>query len=481
MRHLSGADAAFFCLERPGAPMESHAVVVLDPGTDSELGFADIEATFAARLHRLPALRQRLRRVPFDLDHPFLEDCPDFLLDDHLHHVALPMPGDAVALSRFVSQVASRTLDPGRPLWEAWFAEGMPGGRKALVMKVHHALMDGVSGAAALSVFLDTEAAPPKLPAPPPWEPEAACSDLSLLGNAVWRSSVLPSFTELPELTGTFARALRYIGAAVGGDAGTDPARPFVAPDSQLGGPATPRRRVALLEASLDELREIRTGFGTTINDVVLAATSRALRHYFIAHDMIPEGPLVAAVPIAIRDDDEMHEINNRVSVLFVRLPVQIASIERQLEMIHEETRQAKELHRALGPRSLLEISQHLPPAVLRGGVEAYSLLTEGGTHHPLANLIVSNVPGPQIPFFMAGARVSGLFPLGPVLDGLSINLTVMGIGDRLNLGVITCRDVLADPATLAEGFASGIAALRRKIPQARAAKGAAAHGAASP
>lgn len=459
MERLAGLDAFFFYLETPTQHMHVMALAILDPAAmPGGWSFDRIREMFATRLPRLPRFRQRVRMVPFGLDHPVWEDDPDFDLDSHFHHVALPRPGTRRELESLVADVASRPLSRTTPLWEVWLVEGLDDGRVAMLTKVHHAVLDGVSGAAVLARLLDDR---PDVPAPAiePWAPKPAPWDLTLLARALWSSTNRLRLSDLPILADEVGRAVAGTVRTVlgSGVAMLPPALPFETPVLRFNRAISPRRAVSFSRSRLDDVKLVRRVFGATVNDVVLTACTRALRGYLERRRELPEAPLVAAVPVAVRDERDRDKIDNRVSTMFVRLPVQLADPLEQLAAVTADTARAKELHRAVGGETLRDIVQFAPAPVFQGMMQLYSRLRLADRHRPPVNLIISNIPGPPTALYAAGARVDAIHPLGPIMDGAGLNLSVLSNAGRIDFGAIACREAVPGLEEISEGFAAAV------------------------
>jgi WS/DGAT/MGAT family acyltransferase len=227
-------------------------------------------------------------------------------------------------------------------------------------------------------------------------------------------------------------------------------------------GAITPHRSVAFGKAALDDMRHIKSVFGTTVNDVVLAACTQTLRQYLIAHDDLPDVPLVCSVPVSVHGKTD-HEGTNQVSTMFVRLPVQIEDPVEQLRTINAETREAKEMQNAIGADLLQDFAQFIPPTLFNRAMLLYSNLNLADRHRPVHNLIVSNVPGPPIPLYTAGAQVVGVYPFGPLLEGAGLNLTVLSNMGHVDFGVIACRELVPDVWDIADGFAEAVLLLKKR------------------
>lgn len=464
MQRLSGLDASFLYMET--ASMHTHVVgtLVLDPSTSpAPYSYERVVDLIRRRLHLLEPFRRRLVPVPFGLSHPVWIEDPDFDIERHVHRTVARPPGSMHELAEVVGDVAGRPLDRSRPLWELWVVEGLEGGRLAMVTKVHHAAIDGVTGADLMAHLFDLEpdaADPP--PPEEPWQPEARPGDLALVTGAVRHNLGNPV---------RMARVLRRTAGSVAGvvraqrrsatDRRPQAALPFQAPRVRWSAAITPHRSVAFGKAALDDLKAVKSAFGTTVNDVVLAATTMTLRRYLAAHDDLPASPLVCSCPVSVHGTSD-RDGTNQVSTLFVRLPVHLDDPGAVLAAISADTKEAKVMQQAIGAETLQDIAQFVPPTVFNRAMRLYSAMNLADRHRPVVNLIVSNVPGPPIPLYAAGARVEGVFPFGPLLEGAGLNVTVLSNMGNVDFGVIACRELVPDVWDIADGFGEAVTELRK-------------------
>ncbi|MDQ6696248.1 MAG: wax ester/triacylglycerol synthase family O-acyltransferase [Actinomycetota bacterium] len=466
MRRLAGMDASFYYMETPSAHMHVVGTLVLDP-TDAPGGysFAKVRHLLESRLHLLEPFRRRLVPVPFDLDHPVWIEDPDFDLDDHLHRIGAPAPGTMHELAEIVGDIAGRPLDHNRPLWEMWVVENMSEGRIALVSKMHHCAMDGVTGADLMVHLFDLEieAADPESPAEP-WVPEPVPSDNELIADAL-RARVtdpLRSVRAIGRAGRSMAGAARSILPTIGrGGDGMQMARPFSAPRTPFNGAVSRHRAVAFGEAPFADLHLVKTAFGTTINDVVLAACAVTMRSWLADHGGVPDEPLVASIPVSVHAEDNT-EVTNQVAAMLVELPTHLDDPVEQLTAVHAATVDAKEMQSALGAGMLQDMAELMPGALFNRASRLYSSLRLADRHPPMHSLVISNIPGPPVPLYSAGARVLGVYPFGPLLEGAGINITVLSNMGTMNFGVIADRDTVPDVWDIADGFGQAISALRQ-------------------
>jgi diacylglycerol O-acyltransferase len=443
MQRLSGMDAAFLYLETPTTHMHVHAVMMLDPSTvPGGYSFEKIKAHLAARLPNLWEFRRRLAYVPFDLHRPVWFDDPDFDFDYHVRRIAVPSPGSPAQVADVVGDIAGRALDRSRPLWEFWVIEGVENGLVAVVARMHHATIDGVSGSSLLTVILDHEADPAeRSPTPNDRRPEHKPSDIELVQHAIMsrlrRPFPLTLALAMPNLVRAAAGITRVRRDASRPAGGT----PFNTPRTPWNAPLTPHRRVAFTSVSLDEVKSMKNAFACTVNDVVLATATGALRRYLQNLGALPDRPLLAACPVSVRNEETADiDSANKVSAMFVSLPTHLDDVDERVAHIRDATNGAKQEHHAVGARTLLELGELAGP---RSFGLASRLLGGLANWGPVPiNLVISNVPGPPFPLYLAGARLVSMLPLGPPIEGAGLNITVLSYTDRIDWGFIACREL---------------------------------------
>jgi WS/DGAT/MGAT family acyltransferase len=464
MKRLSGMDASFLYMETPSAHSHVVGTLVLDPSTAPEpYSFERVVDLLRQRIHLLEPFRRRLVPVPFNLSHPVWIEDPDFDLERHINRTVARQPGTMHELADIVGDIASRPLDRTRPLWELWVVEGLEHGQLAMVTKMHHAAIDGVTGADLMAHLFDLEPdAPPPPPPEQPWQPDEVPSDASLVAGALQHnvSNPLRMAKVLRRTARGVVDVVRQQREAAAEDR-PQPALPFTAPRVRWSAAITPHRVVAFGKATLDDMKVVKSTFGTTVNDVVLAATTMTLRRYLEKHDDLPDVPLVCSVPVSVHGKGQS-EGTNQVSTMFVRLPVQIEDPVETLKCINAETKEAKIMQSAIGADTLQDFAQFIPPTLFNRAMRLYSGLNLADRHRPVHNLIVSNVPGPPIPLYAAGAQVKGVFPFGPLLEGAGLNITVLSNMGHVDFGVIACRELVPDVWSIADGFGEAVLELRK-------------------
>jgi len=459
---LSGLDSAFLSLETPSTPMHLMGTFVLDASSGG-YSFARILRLVEERMPELAPFRRRLAAIPFGFDHPVWIDDPDFRIRSHVYRVGAPAPGSEQVLADLVAQIASQPLDRTRPLWELWVVEGLAEARVALVFKVHHAVADGVSAIQLLLQLLD--ASPEGAGAPGLLErvrSDPAPTSRALLTHALGR---------LPQRSARFARLLRDTARSlaaiarsllVGTAHGPRMPMPFSGPRTPWNGSTSPQRTVAFGSARLVDAKFVASVFRTTVNDVVLAACTQTLRDYLEAHGGAPDAPLVAAIPVSLRSPEEPKTYGNRISAFLVHLPVHLADPVDQLLAVSHDGAAAKRLHGQLGVSALGEWAEFGSAALLEGAARFYSARKLASRHAPLHNLVVSNVRGPAAPLYAAGARLTAAYPLGPLMEGAGMNITVLSYLDSVDFGVIACQRSVPHVSDIALGFGAAVAQLSK-------------------
>ena len=489
MKQLSSLDTQFLHVESATTTGHVGGVLILDPTTapTGELTLEDLRALYEARLHLAAPLHERLVEVPLNLGNPYWSHDPDFDLEYHLREVALPPPGSHEQLGEQVSRIHARPLDRSRPLWEAYLIQGLEGGLIALYAKVHHAAIDGISGAEILATILDVTVESRAVEPPTPdWQADDLPDRFTLaargLASSVVRSGKaltsvprsLPHLADLPgaknvpglrtvsDLTDS---AVSMVTRGAAGSQGDKKRRDLSVPRTPFNGPITAHRRFAYGSVPLDDVKQVKNAFGLTVNDVVMAMTTGALRRWLIDHDALPPIPLVAAVPVSIRADDDQGGLGNHISVMLARLPTHLVDPAKRLGAVAEAMVEAKAEFEAVPATILSDMSAAIPTALAGLASRAlFRLVTAPGLPF---NLFVSNVPGPQLPLYVAGARVRGIHPVSAVtnLTG-GLNITLFSYDGALDFGLIACREMVPDVWKLIDYLADELHELVKLAPE---------------
>ncbi len=462
MERLSGLDSAFLSFETPAMHLHVAIVAVVDPTTMAgPYDFDQLKGFVAGRLMRDPVYRRRIVEVPLKLNHPIWVEDPHFDLDYHIRRHTLPPPGGPRELADLAGRIVSVPLDRARPLWEFHVVEGLHDGNVALIGKMHHAAVDGVSGAELFVHLFDLTPGVPDEPPPPPDRAPTAeriPSSPELVGYALW--SQARRTLSLPALVGRTARTATQLvnrrrdpGAEVG-------ALPLTAPRTPWSAAITPDRRVAFARVRLSDVKVVKTAFGVKVNDVVLALVASGLRRYLLDHDALPADPLVAMCPVSVRSEAERDTPDNRVSSMFVHLRTDVADVGARLRGIAVATKGAKEDHNALDAKLLQNWAEHAAPATFALAARVYSRLNIADRHPPIYNLVVSNVPGPNFKLYLDGAELVATYPLGPISEGAGLNVTVLSYMDNVDFGFLAGAELIPDVWDLADDIEAAMAEL---------------------
>jgi diacylglycerol O-acyltransferase / wax synthase len=479
MRQLTSLDAQFLGVETARTYGHVGGLAVYDPSSapGGKLELSDVCRMVADRLHLLPPFRWRLVEVPFGIDLPYWVEDPAFDLDFHIRDSAVPPPGDDRQLAETVARIFARPLDRSRPLWELYLIHGLEGGRVAMLTKLHHSMVDGVSGNEILGVLLDPSPDGKEIPPKPSGSTsERVPGDLEMLGRGLlgvprqpWRAlrslpTALPNLTDLPGANAF--PIVPQLTAALSRARGDDPSVLEVttarAPKTSFNGPVGPHRRFAFGSLSLATVKALKNALGITVNDVVVALCASAVRDWLLARDELPKEPLVAMIPVSVRTEEQAGTFGNRVSTMIVPIPTNVKDPRKRLMRAHEYLRSAKDRHQALPADLLTDATSFIPPAVAaRAARTTMDIL--GRTRPPL-NLVISNVPGPRDPLYCAGALLEANFPVSVVIDGVGLNMTVMSYRDHVDFGIITDRDQIDDAWALMDGTAAALDELETVI-----------------
>ncbi len=459
MQQLTGLDASFLALETANTTGHVGGLSILDPaGAPKPLTLARLTEVMAERLPLVPVLRQRLLNVPLGLDQPYWIDDPDFDIEYHVRELALPRPGSDAQLNEQVSRLHARPLDRSRPLWEIYLITGLAKKRAAVYTKIHHAAIDGASGAELLTVLLDLTPAGRELPPVEPWHPEKAPSWAELTARATAKAAWRPVQTvrltnEMVKVLPTLAPAVNtLVGGMLGlnrGDGAVIPTTLGRAPATPFNKPITPHRRFAFRSVDLDTVKKIKNVFGVSVNDVVMAMCAGALRRWLAGHDALPDQPLIAMIPVSVRDPASKGAMGNRVSAMLAMLPTNVTEPGRRLEIVHQATRIAKAQQAAIPQGLVDQISDFSPPALTARAARV--VFATGLLHRlPPFNVTISNVPGPNVPVYLCGARLLAHYPVSVVTDGQGLNITLVGYLGQLHFGLVSCRELVPDLDALA-------------------------------
>jgi WS/DGAT/MGAT family acyltransferase len=458
---LSGLDAAYLSAETPGNHLHLMAIMILDPETvPGGYSFEAMQRFIGDRLALVPPLRRRIVEVPFGIDRPRWVELKDVDIDYHVRRAAVPRPGSAVQVADLAAELNDRPFDSQKPLWRMLVVEGLAGGRIAIVAKLHHAMMDGIAGVKHMAALLGSE---PEISALPQAvkSPQAAeiPGDLRLLAEAL--PTVLLRPLRIARLAGGLA--LSMVGGLFQREA-SEETEPRIVPHTMFNRRSSPDRAFAYCSLPIAEVRDVAAKVEATVNDVLLAVVAGALRSYLEALDSMPEQSLVAGIPVSLHEEGD--ELANAYSVLMPGLATDIDDPAERLARIREETRELKEAQRQSGGfGGLLEAAEVPPPWFYNLVARLYTgLHVIERMERPFFNVLVSNVPGPPTPLYFAGARILGLHPIGPVYDGMLLNITAFGREEALDIGLVACRQGVPKLGTIADALPTALGELRSAL-----------------
>jgi WS/DGAT/MGAT family acyltransferase len=455
---MTGLDAGFLYMETPTLHMHTLKIGVVDPaGVPGGYTFELLKEVLGSRLKHLPPFRRRVVEVPFGLHHPVWIEDPDFDLDYHVRRVAVPAPGGPREFAELISDIASHQLDRRRPLWELWVVEGLEHGHIGAVAKIHHSAADGVAAAAMLANALGVG----EEEEPDRWQPDEVPSDWELFLGAL--KSLSLALVHLPQLLWrTFQGVSRVVRRRrAGGDELPPP--PFSAPAVSFNRALTPHRRFVFCSVSLDDVKEVKNALGVTVNDIVLALSAGALRRYLQERAELPGRPLMAGVPVSVGEMGTRSS-GNQVSNLFTSIPTDVADPVERVRTVHQMMKGAKEVHNALGAEMLSDWTELTPPRPFAAFMRFYSRRGLASHHRPPINVVISNVPGPTAPLDIAGARLVSLYSMGPILEGIGLNITVWSYCGSLNFGIVSCQELMPELWRLTDYLQDALEELKKAV-----------------
>lgn len=448
MERMSAQDAGFYFVEDENTPMHVGSVAVFDGPAPK---YGDLVRLLVGKLPTVPRYRQRVRTVPLHLGRPVWTDDEHFEVLYHVRHTAVPAPGGAEQLRNLAGRVFAQRLDLAKPLWEMWLVEGLRDGRWAIISKVHHCMIDGVAGWDLAAALLDArpDAEPPE---PRSWTPQPAPSTAWLVVDGV-RDALAAPLQQLARVPG-LARSLPTRQEVIDFGRGLpSSARRLAGPSARsLNGPIGPHRRWEWTQAGLGEVKQVRTAFGGTVNDVVLTAVTRGFRDLLAARGELSDGQVVRSlVPVSVRPESERGTLNNRVSAVLVNLPVAEGDPLRRLALLRAQMDDLKNSRQAMGAQALTELAGFAAPTLLALGSRLTFRFPQ-----PLMQTVTTNVPGPRVPLYMLGRQMVEIHPYVPIATNMRISIGILSYLDQLNFGVNADLDAVPDIGVLSGGIRAG-------------------------
>jgi diacylglycerol O-acyltransferase / wax synthase len=449
---MSSLDAGFYFIEDENVPMHVGSVLVFDGPAPS---YGDVIRLFMSRMDQVPRYRQRVKALPFHVGRPVWVDDDHFQILYHVRHTAVPSPGGEDQLRNLAGRIFAQKLDNTKPLWEAWLVEGLEGGRWAIISKVHHCMIDGVSGSDMLQLLLDFKQES-KLPEPKEWKPTPTPSTLDLMVDGV-RDAVLTPVQHLSALP-ALARNLRSVNEIVDFSKSVLSSLPGTArrlltqAATSLNGKSGPHRRWVWARANLAEIKQIRKVTGGTVNDVILAAITRGFRDLLEKRGELTEGMVVRTmVPVSMRKSDQHNEINNRVSAVLVNLPVGEPDAAKRLKDLRAQMDDLKSSRQAAGADVLTNLSNFAAPTLMALGSRTAMRFPQ-----QIMQTVTTNVPGPRVPLYMLGRPLVEMFPYVPTASTIRITVGIFSYLDKFTFGINADFDGVPDVQILADGIRTG-------------------------
>ena len=446
MDRLTGLDASFLTNENEASHMHIGAVLIFDGEAPA---YRDFVAHVESRLPLVPRYRQRLAYPPMDIGRPLWVDDDAFNISFHMRHTALPSPGTERELVTLANRVFSQSLDREKPLWEMYLVERLEGDRFAVLIKSHHAMIDGVSGVDIGTVIFDLTANPEPIDIPTAWEPRRSPTDYELLGQTAGEVAGAPVRLGAKAIDAIRKPQTVVNKLAEGVEGLAQIAKQFAdpAPDVPLNTEITPHRRIALTRARLEDLKTVKNHFDTTVNDVVLAVVTGSLRNWLIGRGVpVDDLELRALVPVSVRDEEERGRLGNRLAAMRAPLPVYEDDPVARLEIVSAAMDGLKQSKQALGAEVIARLNDFAPPTLL-----AQSGRLNFSTR--LFNLLVTNVPGPQIPLYMLGREMSEVFPIPFLAENHGLAVAVISYNGNVDFGLLGDFDAMADIEVVSEGL----------------------------
>ncbi|MEM7095161.1 MAG: wax ester/triacylglycerol synthase family O-acyltransferase [Actinomycetota bacterium] len=476
MKQLTGVDTSFLNLETGSSFGHVNSLSIYGwPSDDPDFDpYTTFRARIEAKLGRLEPLTRRLVEVPLGLDRPYWINDPDFDIDFHVRHIGVPGAGGPDELGDLVGRLIGRPMDRDRPLWECYVIEGLASGDFAVLLKMHHATIDGAAGALMLAALLD----PNSDPADAEWSADSRPSSIELLARTAYglartpvkgirlQAKVLNEIGRVTRRQGfpMLAQAMQKglpgpagdaVSKLLGGNPNDDEqvALPRLgAPRTPFNASITPHRRFAYRTADLGRVKAIKGELGSTVNDVVMSVCAGALRRYLEGHDALPDQDLVAMIPVSIRTGDEEDMWSNRVSAIFSDLPTTTEDPVERVSVVNASMGAAKRQHDMLPAESIMEMSDLAPPALAVQAARLAARVRIADRTRPPANLVISNVPGSRAPLGMrSDIPLKHYYPVSTIVDGQGLNITVQSYCDQLDFGLVACRELVPDVWDLAD------------------------------
>ncbi|WJG10213.1 wax ester/triacylglycerol synthase family O-acyltransferase [Aliiglaciecola sp. LCG003] len=446
MEALSGLDASFLFLETEKIPMHIGGVAILE----GSMKFQDFFDYIQQRVHLVPKLRQKLVYAPLNLDQPSWVEDPEFDLHHHIRHTKLPAPGGWKELRYLASQLFSNTLNREQPLWEFIFVEGLdtvsqvPKGSVALISKVHHAGFDGKSGTDLMAMLYDVSPIPRPIPAPQLKHREEIPGKVNMMVRSAFHLASKPG--KLPGLIWETGKATFKAGYLAQVHGIKMPTLPFSAPKTPFNDTVEQERKWNSAMLDLNRVKSLRhIVAGATLNDVILTICAGALRRYLLEKDKLPDKPLVAMVPVSTRTKHEKNAMGNQVSAMYIQLATDIENPIKRLEKIHINTLVGKLYQDAIDAKSLMGFAEMIPFGLAGVATRFYSRAALAKHHNPFFNLVITNVPGPNVPLYLGGHKLLANMGAAPIFDGMGLIIPVFSYNGTITISPTSAMNLMPD------------------------------------
>jgi len=454
MQQLSDLDASFLYLETENSPMLIGGLYVFDCSQrETPMQFGEFYSFIESRLHIARFFRQRLVEVPLKLDHPYWVDDPEFDLSKHLSYITLNGPDKNTQLTELAANLFSKPLDRDKPLWSITYVDGiencsgLPGKCFAMVVKIHHAAIDALSGDEVMSSLLDFSVKPKTVTRAREWKPTPLPNTFRLLGSAY--SNALSTPLRLANLAKETAASTFYSVLLQRLRKLNLPPALFSAPRTAFNNPISDKRALHYVEIPLERIKEIRKEIDdTTINDIVMGVCAEALHHYLKDHKATPEAPLIAMTPISVRSKSLQTKTGNQLSAIILSLATDIKHPIARIKQIHENAVISKTYNQAISADRLTEL---IPSSIAALSARIYTEFQLAQRHKPLFNIPITNIPGPQMPLYMNGSKLIRQVGTAPLFDGIGVVLVVVSYDGKITISVTSCPTIMENPGNFGE------------------------------